>query len=73
MQLLCFLKDIIWKKCDINANSSEYFRTLGFSIIVSSEANNRSDMRLTKKAGNARNNLSPGYLPGPDPLIKTCE
>jgi hypothetical protein len=39
------LNSIIWKKTDMNTNSSEYFRIPGFSIIVSSEANNRTDKR----------------------------
>ena len=47
------LNGIIWKKTDMNTNSSEYFRAPGFSIIVSSEANSRTDKRHSKKAENA--------------------
>ena len=47
------MRDIIWKKSDMNANFSVYFQNPVFPIIDSSEANNRIEKRQQGRGGHA--------------------
>ncbi len=59
------LNGIIWKKTDMNTNSSEYFRIPGFSIIVSSEANNRTGKRHNKRQKTLGSSFASGISSDP--------